>query len=277
MDIPALDLISDEDLRRNYQFVLEFESLRKRHGYREMSDAALLEIASSTTVPYATLRIWRSLRNAIAHADRVNRSELETQLLSLRTAADPSQAGTPLVNTQATRQAQPYAAPPMSQAAREQVRAFRIHAWTDNRLEQEMLANGFISMGGEEISDLTTVSDPEVIRTQLTSSLPTRTPRAIALFVGYWKRFLWEAQPGDLIVLPLRDRSVALGELTGPYHYASREEARARHRRNVSWNTFVRRDTLSAELITVINAQHTILEFKKASAVNVLETMVGAP
>jgi predicted Mrr-cat superfamily restriction endonuclease len=109
----------------------------------------------------------------------------------------------------------------------------------------------------------------------LIRTLPDKPAKAIALFVGYWTRFLWEAKPGDLIVLPLRDRSVAIGELTGPYHYVAARDARARHRRSVAWNAFPARDAFNAELAKLLNSQHSVQEFKSAHAVPELEDVMA--
>jgi restriction system protein len=139
-----------------------------------------------------------------------------------------------------------------------------------------MLANGFISVGGSEIGDLTDVHDPEIIRDRLTRSMPDRSPRAIALYVGYWRRFLWDAQPGDLVVLPTRDRRVAFGELTGKYHYVDVPEPRARHRRPVFWaTTGISRDAFGSDLLKILNGQHTVQEFTAPGAVERLQRLAS--
>ena len=144
--------------------------------------------------------------------------------------------------------------------------AYRVHAWRDPQLEREMIANGFVSIGGNEIGDLTGVTDAETIRDWLTESMLDRSPRAISLFVGYWRRFLWEAEPGDLVVLPTRTRDVAIGEFVGPYHFVRSAEPHARHRRAVSWiASAVDRDAFDADLVTTLNGQHTVQEFKAAT------------
>ena len=155
---------TDDELRSNHEFVTAFETLRKRFGFREMSDASLQQIAEVTGTKFETLRVARHLRNALAHDEAVNRDTLlrYRQILIELTGESPA---------------------PREQASTvvpaSLIRAWRVHAWQDPRLEQEMIANGFVSIGGEEIGDLTGVTDPEVIRAWLTESLPDRTPNAI--------------------------------------------------------------------------------------------------
>ncbi len=269
-------MITDGDLRLNNEFVVAFETLRKGNGYQEMSDAVLREIADTSGVDYETIRIWRHLRNALAHGDRVNSDQLATQLpLIQRLVGQPSEGAAPQRPAATPTDPAPSAVHQLPATKARARRAFRIHAWTDDRLEQEMLANGFISIGGDEIGDLTGVHDREAIREILARTMPERSARAIPLFVGYWTRFLWEAEQGDIIVLPLRDRSVAIGELTGPYHYAAASDARARHRRSVAWTTFVPRDVFDSELTKVLNSQHTVQDFKSPQAVAALESLVA--
>jgi restriction system protein len=155
------------------------------------------------------------------------------------------------------------------------VSAYRLHAWLDAEFEQEEIANGFVAIGGSEIGDLTGLDDPEAVRAILTESMPDRTQRAIAIFVGYWRRFRWEAAPGDLVVLPTRDHNVAIGEIVGPYHYVSDAEPRARHRRAVSWNAeVVPKDAFGPDLLKTLNGQHTVQDFKVTDAIDRLRALV---
>ncbi len=130
-----------------------------------------------------------------------------------------------------------------------------------------MLANGFVSMGGAEIGDLSHVDDAEYIRAELTESMRDRSSGAIGQFVGYWRRFLWEAQVGDLIVLPTRARTIAIGSFVGRYHFVANAEEHARHRRAVSWDsTSVPQSRIGKDLLRTIHNKNTFLEFKASNA-----------
>ena len=61
---------------------------------------------------------------------------------------------------------------------------------------------------------------------------PDRTPQAIGMFVGYWRAFRVEMEIGDIVVVPLLGRRVAIGEVSGAYTYRADElNPRLRHRR----------------------------------------------
>lgn len=146
-------------------------------------------------------------------------------------------------------------------------RAFRVHAWKDKDLEAQMLADGFVSVGGAEVGDLSQVRHAEAIQALLTRTMPDKPPRAIALYVGYWRRFLWEAEIGDLVVLGTRDRRVAIGEFAGNYEYTPDGDPRLQHRRRVIWRRIgVDRAVLGDDLLRTMNSQHTVQDFMAADA-----------
>ncbi len=254
-------MITDRDLRFNYQFVHAFETLRKRQGHREMDDAALRDVSESTGIAYEAMRVARHLRNALAHDDPVNRESLLRHLQILAEAIGDLKGVTTAML-------------PVRSPSEPAVRAYRVHAWKDPRLEQEMIANGFVSIGGEEVGDLTDVRDPERIRSMLTETMPDRTANAIGQFVGYWRRFPWDADVGHFVVLPTRDGVVAIGEFVGPYYYVANAEPHARHRREVAWIADgVSREGIGSDLLSTINGKHTVQEFKSADAAQRLRTL----
>ncbi len=269
--------ITDHELRANHEFVSAFEQLRRQFNLRDMHDSALQHIAAETGIDYLALRTARSLRNAIAHDDKVNRDTLERHLAILtgRTTNTPASAQSPSTQSGS-------AGPdPSVSAARSgpergsagPSRAFRIHAWRNAALEASMLANGFVSVGGSEIGDLTNVTDPDQISAALTASMTDRTPTAIRLFVGYWRRFLWDAEVGDIVLLPTQTQGVAIGTFASPYFYVPAAAEHARHRRQVDWRrTGLDRNTFSSEVQRVLSGRHTIQTVPE----KLVEDLVGA-
>jgi hypothetical protein len=153
-------------------------------------------------------------------------------------------------------------------------RAYRVHSWKDRSLERAMLDEGFVSIGGDELGDLSQVRHADAIRALLTASMPEKPSLAIAIYVGYWRRFLWEAEVGDVVVLGTRDRKVAIGEFSGPYTYVAEGDERARHRRSVTWmRVGIDRSSLGADLLKTMNSQHTVQNFKAEDAAARLRTL----
>lgn len=130
-----------------------------------------------------------------------------------------------------------------------------------------MIREGFVAIGGAEIGDLTHVSDPEEIGRILTRSMPDRTERAIRLYVGYWRRFLWDMVDGDVVVTPTQSSDLAVGRVNGAYRYHGADEEHSRHRRGVHWlSTGVRRTDADPDLLRTISGRHTVQEFKQPDA-----------
>jgi restriction system protein len=130
-----------------------------------------------------------------------------------------------------------------------------------------MLIEGFVAVGGNEIGDLTGITDVRIIGETLERTMPNRTPRAISFFEGYWRRFLLEMQIGDPVVLPTQSDDLAIGMVTGGYEYRSDEDEHARHRRAVRWiATGVPRSDASPDLLRVVSGRHTIQEIKQPDA-----------
>ena len=236
--------ITDADLRENYEFIKTFEGLRRQHGFREMSDSALTEIAEKSGHSYEELRIARHVRNALAHDDLVNRETLRRIYRSM--GGSQHAPTTEIIRDSGT------SGP-----------ALRIHGWRDQHLEQQMLANGFISVGGDEIGDLRELGDFEAVREHIRSTMTARSDRAIAIFVGYWRRFAYEAAVGDLVVLPTQLDGVAIGEIQSGYFYVPTADEHLKHRLQVNWIALgIDRCQFGEDLQRTLSGRHTVQEFK---------------
>lgn len=283
----SFEQYSDAELRQNHDFVMAFEALRRQFGQREMHETALSEVSAATGVEVDALRTCRHLRNALAHGDRVNREALSRYLPLLRNAAgsetkaDSEPPAPGFSSRSAPSSAKPTpslaSAPPrVASSVRDKSgTAIRVHAWRDPRLEALMLSSGFVAVGGDEIGDLSEVTDVEVIRRTLLQTMTDRTETAINLFVGYWRRFLFDSDVGDLVVLPTQHHGVAIGEFTGRYRYVESADPHARHRRAVDWLAFgLDRSDFEPELARVLSGRHTVQEFKATDAAQRLRRLV---
>lgn len=252
-------IIGEEELRQNYHFVSRFEQLRKHFGFNEMDNAALVAIAEALAVPVETLRIFRHLRNALAHDDPVNRETL-LRYLDRLTSVTRDLGGSTEGDAM---EAAPIA--PERSDERER-RAFRLRAWGDPALEQLALANGFVSIGGDEmaqdVANMTLAEIREVLRTTKPNNEST-----IGRWVAYWRRFRDEARTGDVIALSTDEDDFAVGEFVGDYHYVPHAQPVARHRRAVDWRaTGIPRGDVGDDLRRTLVARGTILEFKPPDA-----------
>lgn len=251
-------MISERELRMNHEFVSAFEKLRRGFNLWDMHDQALRQISDATSLEFEALRRSRHLRNALAHDQPVNREALEHHLAILRGDGAEARAQTEVALAGRSDVERADNRPDSGQR-----RFFRLHAWRNPELEAQMLAHGFVSVGGGEIGDMTAFSDAEDINAALTESMSDRTAPAIRLFVGYWRRFLWDARIGDVVVLPTQTKGVAIGTFSGPYFYVESASERARHRRLVDWREIgVAREVLSEPVNRVLSGRHTVQTIK---------------
>lgn len=80
---------------------------------------------------------------------------------------------------------------------------WRIHAWGNPDLEDAMLRDHVVAVGGHELGDLSHGPDLEDLREELGDQFPDRPERGIANFVDYWRQSLYDVQPGDVVALSL--------------------------------------------------------------------------
>jgi len=106
----------------------------------------------------------------------------------------------------------------------------------NDRLTDELIQGGFISIGWDGTGDLTEIRNGrDGIKSVLSEMQPDSSPMSIANQAGTLLRFRDKMQPGDVIVAPYRpDGTVNLGVITGEYTYHPSEPTH-RHRRTVEW------------------------------------------
>lgn len=136
---------------------------------------------------------------------------------------------------------------------------WRIRAWDDQDVQLRFLDDGLIALSVDELGDMSDSPDNVEIRRRLDAAYPDNGRQSIATRAGYWRMFLYDAQTGDRVLLPLRDRRYAIGEITGPYRYDPAEpDSHFRHTRSVRWLRTGPRDELPDQVKKVVNAPGTI-------------------
>jgi hypothetical protein len=140
---------------------------------------------------------------------------------------------------------------------------WRLRAWDDADLEAIWMRDNVISMSADEVGDLTVWPGQDALKRRLAKALPDRSGQAIAVFGRYWRYFRLEMAPGDLVLVPVSDRKVAIARVLGDYEYdPGQPDVRLRHRRTVHWQRTLSRSRLSDDLRLVVNAPGTICRVK---------------
>ncbi len=144
---------------------------------------------------------------------------------------------------------------------------WRVHAWGDPDLEEAMLREHVVAVGGHELGDLSHGPDLEDLREELRERFPDRPGRGIANFVGYWRQFLYDTQPGDLVALSLSGGRAAIGCVTGGYRYRPAAPDRIRHARAVEWLVSdLPRDRFDHDIKATLDSRGTICRIRAQGA-----------
>jgi len=104
--------------------------------------------------------------------------------------------------------------------------------------EQEQLAldHRVVAIGWHDLPDLSGIKDREAMIEVFTKVHPEAASRQIAVAVSQIWAFVGRMNKNDLVVLPLKKRpAIALGKVTGPYHYRTDLGDSIRHTRPVRW------------------------------------------
>lgn len=143
----------------------------------------------------------------------------------------------------------------------------------NDTLTTELVDDGFISIGWDELRDLTTIpGGREGLKERLTQEFPDKKPQAIASWAGTLIRFRDEMQTGDVVVAPYRrDSTVNIGVITSDYYYEAGAETQP-HRRRVEWKRLGLSRTVFSQsalyelgsLLTVFRVRKHVSEFRAA-------------
>ena len=143
-----------------------------------------------------------------------------------------------------------------------------VRAGKNGERENFALENGLAVIGWNELPDLAHINTREKLSDQMQQSYPDEGKMTIANYVGQVWAFRGRIEKGDLIVLPLKTRSmIAIGECTGAYKYEPGNPAGARHTRSVEWvHEDIPREAFGKDLLYAFGASMTVCQIKRNNA-----------
>ena len=143
-----------------------------------------------------------------------------------------------------------------------------VRAGRSGEREDFALENGVAVVGSDDIPDLATVNDREQVRELVRQARADTDNFAIGNFTGQLWAFRQRIQRDDLIVLPLKTRSmVAVGKVTGTYQYKADNPLGARHTRPVKWiREDIPREAFGKDLLYSFGAFMTVCQIKRNNA-----------
>jgi restriction system protein len=142
-----------------------------------------------------------------------------------------------------------------------------VRAGKHGERENLALEKGAAIIGWEDVPDLSGIADRGALEKLLIEVYPDEKPKRLS----NWESQLWPIvnaiQPGDLVVLPLKTRSmIAIGNVTGSYQYRTDIAERGLHTRPVKWLKEVPRSAFDQDLLYSFGAFMTVCRIQRGQA-----------
>jgi restriction system protein len=112
-----------------------------------------------------------------------------------------------------------------------------VRAGSNGEQEKDALERNVVTIGWNQLPDLSSVKDKESLKQLYITSDPNAKEMAVANMVGSIWRFIKEIKKGDLVALPLlsqNSKSIAIGKVEGDYDYKELTPD-IKHIRPVKW------------------------------------------
>ncbi len=142
-----------------------------------------------------------------------------------------------------------------------------VRAGRNGEREQFALERGAAVIGWEELPDLSQFANREALDAQTRVTYPYTKANVIPIWVGELWAFRERIQHGDLVVMPLKTRSVvAVGRVEGPYRYRA-DLPDYRHTRPVEWvRDDLPRSAFDQDLLYSLGSLLTVCQIQRNDA-----------
>lgn len=146
--------------------------------------------------------------------------------------------------------------------------AWLVRGGKDGEREDEALEQGLVIAGWPGLGDLSTLADRDELRHAVHAAYPGYKAAVIGNWTGQLWRLLSEIKEGDHVVMPLKStQMIAIGRVTGPYHYRADHPEGFRHTRPVEWlRTSVSRRDVQQDLLHSMGSLLTICGLRRFGA-----------
>lgn len=143
-----------------------------------------------------------------------------------------------------------------------------VRAGRHGEQEQGALDNSVVTIGWNELPDLSKLKDKNELTKLYVQIHPKAKKNQIANEVGQVWRFAYDIQLGDLVALPLKTQSaIAIGKVEGPYEYKELTD-NIKHVRRVKWIKTIRRSAFDQDILYSLGAFMTVCRIKRHDAEN---------
>jgi len=133
--------------------------------------------------------------------------------------------------------------------------------------EGQALEKNVAAIGWDELPDLSGIKTREELYALLEKIYPDEKRKTLLNWQSQIWPFIKEIQQGDIIALPLKNRSVIVfGEVTGPYQYRSDFGGGMKHTRPVRWFEELPRNAFDKDILFSMGAFLTVFRVQRNNA-----------
>lgn len=159
------------------------------------------------------------------------------------------------------------------------MRAWMVRAGSAGQREQQALKEGLLLPGWTAVNeDLSSCQTHDQVRRLLRSVYgDSKSDRTLGSWAGQMWRFVDSMEPGDIVVMPMKNEwgKVAVGQITGPYSFNAEAPAGSQHQRPVQWAAdLVQKDALGVDLQASLGALPTICALSRNDATGRLQNVL---
>ena len=127
-------------------------------------------------------------------------------------------------------------------------------------------SGGYAAIGWEEIGDLSSIERDDLVALSAAydAAYPNDGRSRRGMNIGQIRRFLWEIEPGDVVVTPMKESRYLLVGVAGErYYHEATPDCPYPHRREVEWlDEPVLRSSFSVPIQNVLRASQTVFGVK---------------
>lgn len=151
-----------------------------------------------------------------------------------------------------------------------------VRAGKHGEQEQGALENDIVTIGWNELPDLSKAKDRQELAALYKKTYPSSKGPELANRLGQVWRFISEIKRGDLVALPLRSQSaIAIGEIEGEYEYKELAD-NIKHIRRVKWLKTIPRSAFDQDILYSLGALLTVCQIKRHDAENRVKKLLQA-
>lgn len=143
-----------------------------------------------------------------------------------------------------------------------------VRAGSSGEQQEACLENNFVTIGWNELPDLSKVSNREELKSIYQETYPSEKSGAVSNRGGQIYTFCSKIEVGDIVALPIKGEPlIAFGEVTGAYQFTTQFGDNIRHILPVRWiNKEVQRVSFDQDLLYSFGAFMTVCRIQRNNA-----------